>query len=525
MVAVAYDGESFLPAGQVEARRADETVIRIDRLPASAVDGRSAQGAIPVFFEKVISRKLEEEFPLPLLAAAEVGPGGTMTRFGDAAEVRRRVARANNILLFVPGIVGDSQSMVSSVRLAKLPDGQPLINHYDLVLIFEYDPLNTKIDDAARALKQQMEATGLGPGHRKRIDIVAHSTGGLLAHWYIEREDENRAVRKLIMLGTPNGGWPWPRFDDWATVVLSLGLNQFTTIAWPASAIGSLAALIEHGTVVPEEIRRFGRIIEGLQSAKDPEIPYTLLVGTASVNRPTSISAASAWGHAIDRLISRIVSEEFLLNRVSPIVLEVPSDIALTATRMKALPSGRKQPCTIRTVACDHLSYFTSEAGLKALAERWPLEKRLPFLQGKSLDRIAKHRPGHDIGMPVQEAFEERLVSFADLAEHPAGCLVDQVGAIAQQALRDPQGISEVTLADEISGCDDADAPLPDHFRRRQPVKRLAAPVHQVAAHDLPRRAVDQVPVVHEPGMIQVKMIDSLLDRAVAFERLPHQDQ
>jgi hypothetical protein len=88
----------------------------------------------------------------------------------------------------------------------------------------------------------------------------------------------------------------------------------------------------------------------------------------------------------------------------------------------------------------------------------WPLEKHLSLLQGKSFDRVAEHRPGHGLGMPVQEAFEERLVSLADLAEHPAGCLVDQVGAIAQQALRDPQAIGEVTLADEISGRDDADS-------------------------------------------------------------------
>jgi pimeloyl-ACP methyl ester carboxylesterase len=369
VVAVAYDGESFLPAGQVEARRADETVIRIDRLPASAVDGRLAQGAIPVFFEKVISRRLEEEFPLPLLAAAEVGPGGTTRHFGDAAEVRRRIARANHILLFVPGIVGDSQSMVSSVRLAKFPDGRPLVNHYDLVLIFEYDSLNTRTDDAARALKRQIEATGLGPGHRQSIDIVAHSTGGLLARWYIEREGGNRAVRKLIMLGTPNGGWPWPRFDDWAKVVLGLGLNQLTTIVWPASVIGSLMGLIENASVVPAEIRPGGRIIEALQSSHDPGIPYILLAGTASILPPPSESAAFAWESMIKRLITQIASEEVFFNLLNPSRPQQSNDLAVAMMRMDALPAGWKHPCEVRPVDCDHLSYFTSEAGLHALAE------------------------------------------------------------------------------------------------------------------------------------------------------------
>jgi hypothetical protein len=37
--------------------------------------------------------------------------------------------------------------------------------------------------------------------------------------------------------------------------------------------------------------------------------------------------------------------------------------------RMEALPAGWKHLCEIRSVACDHLTYFTSEAGLRALAE------------------------------------------------------------------------------------------------------------------------------------------------------------
>jgi pimeloyl-ACP methyl ester carboxylesterase len=39
-----------------------------------------------------------------------------------------------------------------------------------------------------------------------KVDIVAHSMGGLVARWYTTSEDYRHDVRKLIMLGTPNHG-------------------------------------------------------------------------------------------------------------------------------------------------------------------------------------------------------------------------------------------------------------------------------------------------------------------------------
>ena len=248
VVPVAYDGEFFLPLGRVESRSADETVIALDRLPPPLADSRSLTGAIKIFFQKVISKVVKLEFPYPILAAADVAADGTVKPIRDTIQVRDRVAKAQRILLFVHGIIGDTQSMVPSVQLARLADARPLASLYDLVLTFDYENLNTTIEDNGRLFKKRLEAVGLGAGHGKTLDIAAHSMGGLVSRWFIEQEGGNQVVRRLVMLGTPNGGSPWPQVFDWATVALGLGLNHITAIAWPASVVGGLAAWIENPT-------------------------------------------------------------------------------------------------------------------------------------------------------------------------------------------------------------------------------------------------------------------------------------
>ena len=223
VVPVAYDGEFFLPLGRVESRSADETVIALDRLPPPLADSRSLTGAIKIFFQKIISKAVGQDFQYPILGAADVSPDGAVKPIRDTIQVRDRVAKAQRILLFVHGIIGDTQSMVPSVQLARLADARPLASLYDLVLTFDYENLNTTIEENGRLLKKRLEAVGLGPGHGKTLDIAAHSTGGLVSRWFIEQEGGNQVVRRLVMLGTPNGGSPWPQVFDWATVASGWG--------------------------------------------------------------------------------------------------------------------------------------------------------------------------------------------------------------------------------------------------------------------------------------------------------------
>jgi len=369
VVPAAYDGEFFLPLGRVESRSASETVIALDRLPPPLADRRSLTGEIKIFFQKIISKAVGQDFLYPILGAAEVSPDGAVKPIRDTIQVRDRVAKAKRILLFVHGIIGDTQRMVPSVQLATLADARPLASLYDLVLTFDYENLNTSIEENGRLFKKRLEAVGLGAGHGKTLDIVAHSMGGLVSRWYIEREGGNRVVRKLVMLGTPNGGSPWPRVADWANIVLSLGLNQLTTISWPPSVLGSLAALIDDPNIDFYELQPGAQLLEELLTSNDPGIPYVLLAGTASV-APAAVEIADpARGSLVSRLLERLVSGKLLHEVANPFFLGRDNDIAASLASMEAFPPRWRRSCDIRPVACDHLSYFHTDEGLRALAE------------------------------------------------------------------------------------------------------------------------------------------------------------
>jgi PKD repeat protein len=64
------------------------------------------------------------------------------------------------------------------------------------------------IKDNANVLAQKIHGKGgmLDQYNVNKVDIVAHSLGGLVSRWYIQHDAYRNDVNKLIMLGTPNHG-------------------------------------------------------------------------------------------------------------------------------------------------------------------------------------------------------------------------------------------------------------------------------------------------------------------------------
>lgn len=362
VLALGYDGEFYWPLGNAQQASDGTTELRLDRLPAP-LGTRDLFGSIRIFFQKVIGQRLGLHYPYPLLSAVTLKEDGGVEYDPAPAAVAARVAAATRIVLYIHGIIGDTQGMVRSARGLASPAIPGLSEQYECLLAFDYENIHTPIPETARALKERLAAVGLGAGHGKTLHIVAHSMGGLVARWLIEREGGQRLVGRLMMLGTPNAGSPWSTLQDWATTVLTLGLNGLAASFWPAGLLAGLVGAIEKSGVTLNQMNPNSELLKELAGADDPAVPYVILAGNTSLITPAEPAAASQTGR-LGQLLDRLKQAG-----LRTVFFNQPNDIAVTVTSIGTVPANRQPAPVLHTIACDHLTYFSSEVGLKQLAE------------------------------------------------------------------------------------------------------------------------------------------------------------
>jgi hypothetical protein len=366
VIPYAWDGEFYLPLGSGR-RIGDAAEIELRQIPVfgTAADvERGIISSIRILFQKIVSPYLAIEFDYPHLAAVSFDAEGRPVYDKTVALVRDRVAGASKILLYVHGILGDTLGMTAAASVGVTLPGTAasrIADCYDLLLAFDYENINTSIKDTGRALKERLAAVGLGANHGKTLDVAAHSMGGLVMRWFIEQEGGNRVVQHLVTLGTPHAGSPWPTIENWATAALAIGLNGMSQVAWPLKLLGDLAGAIEKVDVALDEMGPNSPFLTDLARGDDPKVPYTLLVGNTSI-----IPAALASGR-LSALLNRLAPQRVLHDATSLAFLNKPNDIAVAVSSAKTVPLPRDPTPTISEVACDHITFFTTEAGREAL--------------------------------------------------------------------------------------------------------------------------------------------------------------
>jgi pimeloyl-ACP methyl ester carboxylesterase len=372
LLPLGYDGEFFLPLGRGIKKENGKTQIKLERLPKPTVSSRSLQGSIRIFMEKVVNEKLGRPFEYPILAVAEVTDDGTVIYEKDREKVKELVAQAQRIVLYIHGIIGDTESMVPSIQQAKVEiDGQqrPIRKLYDLVLTFDYENIQTTIEENARLLGKWLSEVGLGDNHGKQLHIVAHSMGGLVSRWFIEKEGGDRVVQHLVMLGTPNGGSPWPTVQNWVFAALGIGLNQLSSIVWPTKVVALLLAFLEANDYSLEQMQPNSPYLKAIAENPDPHVFYTIIAGDRSIVPAAMQVEPELQSGPLQRLMQKLFGKA--VDKVVDLAFfKQPNDIAVSLTSIKNVSSNRIPPPKILVpdTACDHLTYFTSQSGLKALA-------------------------------------------------------------------------------------------------------------------------------------------------------------
>jgi pimeloyl-ACP methyl ester carboxylesterase len=122
-------------------------------------------------------------------------------RFGGSSVEFDRTAPHPTPLVFVHGFLGD-RTNYSGIRSALGARGVTNFAHFENAPRLDWPRQATRLGHALDAL---VDATGV-----RRVDVVGHSLGGLVARHLLEMRVD-APIRRLVTIGAPYVGSPLPR--------------------------------------------------------------------------------------------------------------------------------------------------------------------------------------------------------------------------------------------------------------------------------------------------------------------------
>jgi pimeloyl-ACP methyl ester carboxylesterase len=353
-----FDGEFILLAGDPSQDDEGRTCISISEIPEIPDNRRSLGRALKMYFFKTY---LKQE-NVNQLCWIEYKEEGKWAR--HRSEVADKVAKAKNVLLLVHGIIGNTDSMVDGLKLAKGEDGKTVDEKFDLVLTYDYENLSTPISETAVKLKEQLAAAGLKDGDDKRLTLMVHSMGGLVSRWFIEREEGNKVVDHLVMFGTPNVGSPFGKAEFARKLFTTLTTLAIGTFPAAAPFCGGLIYLLNRSKKVTptlEQMNPTSEFIKTLNTSPDPGVPYTIVAGDIRDYKESA-----------DQMAAKLIAKVGTGVLFDALYQNAGHDIAVADDSIRGIADNRTPAPKKSSVICHHLNYFVAEAGLKAMAGvRW----------------------------------------------------------------------------------------------------------------------------------------------------------
>ncbi|MEN3362394.1 MAG: triacylglycerol lipase [Mycobacteriales bacterium] len=108
------------------------------------------------------------------------------------------VEAAGTPILLLHGMIGNG-SIFTVLRRSLCRRG------FGPVHTVNYSPLTRDVRIAARTLGRQVESLCARTGY-ERVHVIAHSLGGVIARYYVQRLGGDARVHTLVTLGTPHSG-------------------------------------------------------------------------------------------------------------------------------------------------------------------------------------------------------------------------------------------------------------------------------------------------------------------------------
>ena len=344
IIPLVRDGAYLLPAGDFWTDETGATQVELRHVPTPLADQRGLGASLRMYFFKAVL-EFDRVNQLRLVSFDAAGNAG-YTSDGVIAAVKA----ASRVLLVVHGLLGETREMLEGLQAAGQTAG------FDCVLAYDYENLVTPIDQTARLLKEDLAAKGINAADGKHLTAVTHAMGGLALRWLIEKEDGAAIVDHLVMCGTPNAGSPFGEVSKARKVLLAL-MGIGTTLGLPVCA--AIAGVLSASAKVTPTLEQMGpdsEFIRALNAAGAKDTRYTILAGNVADYQPQDKAF-------IDGLMDK-------LYRWAPLDLLFGTkahDVAAKTSSILLDDVLGDHPATRVNVACHHLNYFSSPAGLAAL--------------------------------------------------------------------------------------------------------------------------------------------------------------
>ncbi|MCC6411099.1 MAG: caspase family protein, partial [Saprospiraceae bacterium] len=344
LLAFTFDGESLLPVGDTDRQDNGNALISIARLPDTEDKNRSLGRALKLCFLKLVLNKKD------VRKLCWVDYSGEKPVYREDG-LRIKVKNAQNILLCIHGIIGNTEGMAQAMRRAQ---SDKLV---DLVLTFDFENLNTTIEETAGHLQRMLrEEAGIDENSGKRVNILAHSMGGLVSRHFIETLRGNKVVKNLIMAGTPNDGSAISKivtYRDYAIPLLTLLVN--IPLGLPAAAM-VLAVLKKSKdlTVTLGQMDEDADTVKLLGKSPDPHVQYSIIAGH------------------LQRFLDGNTDSRKLMDKAYKLGGKIfygskPNDIAVSVASIGAIPKDRDPEARFMEIACHHLNYFEEPESVEAM--------------------------------------------------------------------------------------------------------------------------------------------------------------
>ncbi len=340
-----FDGEDFLPMGVLAIAEPGLMQVSVDTIPEEAVEKtRSLGGAFRMVFLKFAGKLGIKTDPNRLRWVDYANNAARVS-----AGLEAKVSQAKSVLLLVHGIIGDTEEMARTFKLA-------IDGGYDLVMTYDYENLNTPIEEIAAILKGKLAALGFHENDGKELVLVAHSMGGLVSRYMIEELGGDQFVDKLIMAGTPNGGSKFgeiPGYVSWASVALALGTKLFPPQV--SAVTGFLSSVLKVGNKqvlhTLAQMDSDSDFIKKLTQKSTAPIPYFIVGGDLD-----AYLRASDGLPFMEKVVTQIGTWVYK-NTVNDIAVSTDS---IFEAKTAAVP---------QKVSCHHLNYFVIDESVDALAK------------------------------------------------------------------------------------------------------------------------------------------------------------